>query len=81
MTLKYQGQNNVYCIAILTERFICIRQTCKCSSVQIKTSDIKEHCKFPVMDKNSVTESTSYGKQYSYFGEYTESERLRKMKR
>ena len=42
-TLEYQGWNNVYCKAIITERFIEHHLTCEYSIVHNKTNDIKEH--------------------------------------
>ena len=50
-TLECQGRNNVYCKAIITERFIEKHHTCEYSIVQNKTNDIKQHYEFAIMEK------------------------------
>ena len=50
-TLECQGKNNVYCKAIITERFIENHHTCEYYIAQNKTNDIKEHCESAIMEK------------------------------
>ena len=61
-TLEGQGRNNVYGKAIITEHFIKIHHSCEYSIFQNKTSDIKEHCEFAIMENTLIAEITQYRK-------------------